>query len=228
MDINLFKHRSTIWDKINKQNTITINVKKPFINDKSKIEAYIHVKKVADRGRTSRVEILSNSTNNNGNLIVRKIYLPSDKPLWDYAQPYNAEESFKSEVTALTLLYGYDHFPQLLYYDEGTLTLYMSYCGKDLGKEKQLPNNWREQMRTIYKSLKATNIYNNDIYEGNFCLLKDKIYMIDFGFAKSHIDLNYKNLILNDINDAYNFKDLLMRIHDNSKILLSTIHGVQK
>lgn len=227
MDTNLFKHRSTIWDKINNnQDKVTVNVKNTFINDKSKVASYTHVKKVADRGRTSKVEILSKGKDSNV-FIVKKQYLHSNKPFGDYAQPYNAEESFKSEVTALLLLHGWDHFPQLLYYDENTLTLYMTYCGKDLGKEKNLPNNWREQMRNIYKGLQATKIYNNDIYEGNFCLHNGKIYMIDFGFAKSHIDLNYKNLALNDIEEAFNFKELLRRIHDRSKMFLSAIHGVK-
>lgn len=218
MDIGLFKQRSSIWNKINS----TTNKENPYINDKKQIEAYTQFKRTADRGRTAAVEILTNGKEHD--YIVKKRYLQTDKPFGDYAQPYSALESFKSEVTALTLLYGCDHFPKLLYYDEPTLTIYMSYCGKDMGSDKKVPSNWREQMRTIYRTLKSRNIYNNDIYEGNFCVHKDKIYMIDFGFAKGHVDLNYKNLSLKDINEAPSLRDLLARVHNNSKAVLGSIH----
>lgn len=218
MDISLFKQRSSIWNRINSNPS----KENPYINDKKQIEAYTQLKRVADRGRTAKVEILTNGKDHD--YIVRKRYLQTDKPFGDYAQPYSALESFKSEVTALILLYKCEHFPKLLYYDEGSLTIYMSYCGKDLAQEKKIPSNWKEQMRTIHGTLKSRNVYNNDLYEGNFCIYKDKIYMIDFGFAKGHVDLNYKNLSLKDINESASLNELLLRVHNNSKTALNSIH----
>lgn len=226
MDINLFKKRSSIWNKINSSNNKNINTPVPpiipLVNDRKQIEAYTHLRRVPERGKTARVEILSNGRDKN--YIVKKQYIQTDKPFGDYAQPYNAMESFKSEVTALSLLYGCEHFPKLLYYDEETMTIYMTYCGKDLGHGKPIPHDWKDQMRTIYRTLKSRNIYNNDIYEGNFCIKQNKIYMIDFGFAKGHVDLNFKNLTLRDINESESLDELLMRVHDNSKAALNSIH----
>jgi hypothetical protein len=89
---------------------------------------------------------------------------------------------FNNEIKALSRLYKYDNFPKILGWDSRTLTIYMTYCGKEINS-KNIPDNYLEQYTIIKNVFLKEKLSNNDILERNMCVLGDKINIIDFGLC---------------------------------------------
>ena len=87
---------------------------------------------------------------------------------------------FKNEVNALIKLSQYSHFPKIIAYDLKNLIIYMSYCGEQI-TNNNIPVNWREQFKEIKHILEISGVNSNDMLLRNTCVLKDIIYIIDFG-----------------------------------------------
>ena len=106
---------------------------------------------------------------------------------------------FWNEVKALLKLNGYPHFPKIIAYDPNSLTIYMSYCGKNISS-LNLPSNWKEQVKEISEIMETLNVNSNDMLLRNVCCLNGEIKIIDFGlhtiFGKT-IKENMNDLINN-------------------------------
>jgi tRNA A-37 threonylcarbamoyl transferase component Bud32 len=106
---------------------------------------------------------------------------------------------FWNEVKALVKLDGYPHFPKIIAYDPNSLTIYMSYCGKNISS-LNLPLNWKEQVKEICEIMETLNVNSNDMLLRNVCCLNGEIKIIDFGlhtiFGKT-IKENIADLINN-------------------------------
>ena len=117
-------------------------------------------------------------------------------------------KQFNIETSCLIKLYNKKHFPILLSANSDKHLLYMNYCGKPINNEN-IPDNWKEQLNTIVKTLSKHNIVNNDMWINNF-LVKDKIiYLIDFGRADHKIAFPFQNIEYKDIDKYNNFIELL-------------------
>ena len=216
--MTVLENKSYLWRHVAQQNAskCALVANHKFAKDKIKIQDYTIVKKTLSGG-TSTVTILSDKQ---GAYIVKKTYNSRVKLS---GRPFNATESFNNEVQALLLLYGQKHFPQLIYYSESQLTIYMNYCGPT-ASIAALPNNWKQQIYEIYKVMKSRHLYNNDIYINNFCIKDGEISLIDFGFAKHHIDFCFYNLAASDINKATSLKELCALIKTRGKYIYDTLY----
>lgn len=221
-----FRERSPFWDKTNPKSITVHNIKNivaNFSNDPLKIKKYTkEIETVL--GGTAQVTILGNGKDKN--YIVKKHFLHSDRKFGQFKLRYDPEDCFRSELIALILLHGKDHFPQILYYDEKTLSIFMTYCGKRFKSVNPIdyPRDWKKQMTEIHRTLQNKNIYHNDFCASNLCLKDGTLYVIDFGFAKNHIDICFKNLAIDVIKDAISLEDLLAKTCANSKIMLNSIY----
>lgn len=97
-------------------------------------------------------------------------------------------ESFDLEVSALSKLKGYDHFPQIVGADKKSLSIFTSFCGVGLSfyhKRNSVTNidNLDLQIFNIVNTLQKENIIHLDVYLSNICLHQGKIYLIDFGMC---------------------------------------------
>ena len=77
----------------------------------------------------------------------------------------------------------------------------------------KIPNDWKTQLKDIYTILQEHDIYHNDIFEGNICILDNRIYLIDFGQTSSNTP-NYPwfNLSLNFINNSDTIYEMFEKI----------------
>ena len=57
-----------------------------------------------------------------------------------------------------------------------------------------IPNNWKEQIKEIIKTLKECNVVNNDMWINNFLVKDDVINLIDFGWASSKPSFPFINI----------------------------------
>jgi len=103
---------------------------------------------------------------------------------------------FQNEVSALSKLNGYPHFPILFEYDPDKLIIYMSYCGNTISS-KNTALNWKEQFNEISEIMTVLKVNSNDMIPRNICCLDNEIKIIDFGlntvFGKTI------NEVLNDL-----------------------------
>lgn len=74
----------------------------------------------------------------------------------------------------------------------------MSYCGESI-TEKNIPSNWKEQLRIIIKTLNDNNIYHNDMWQYNFVVKNNIIHLIDFGYSKKNEDYPFINISETDL-----------------------------
>ena len=70
--------------------------------------------------------------------------------------------------------------PRLLDYTRNTLI--MEYCGEPITKTT-LPDNFKDQLRQIAVFLQANHCLHCDIMPNNLLVKKNRIYLIDFGWA---------------------------------------------
>ena len=89
---------------------------------------------------------------------------------------------FVNECLTLAKLSDCDFVPKLYKIRPDSRTIYMSYCGKPIDEDGFI--KYRSTIKEYKNLLKDRwDIYHNDIKAGNVCLLKNKIYFIDFGWA---------------------------------------------
>ena len=106
--------------------------------------------------------------------------------------------NFKNETLNLKKIYKKKHFPILLSEDIDNKIIYMNDCGVPLNNEN-IPKNWKEQIRTIIKTLKDRKVYNNDMWINNFLVKDDIIHLVDFGWATSKPSYPFINIEENQI-----------------------------
>lgn len=87
---------------------------------------------------------------------------------------------FLNEINALQKLSPFKHFPKLIGYDLRQKCIYMTFCGEQISKEN-IPEDWEHQLNEIKKDLVSVNVNSNDMILRNICVLKKRIYIIDFG-----------------------------------------------
>ena len=58
----------------------------------------------------------------------------------------------------------------------------MTYCGNPINK-KNCPKDYKEQIEEILMELKKYNCSHNDITEKEILVIKNKIMLVDFGWA---------------------------------------------
>ena len=166
-----------------------------------------------------------------GQKIVKKVYKFLDKNHPYYVNPQYIKDSFDNEVASLKLLENELYFPQILKIEEQKLTLYLTYCGEILGNKRDqivinnIPSNWQYQLYHLLITLKKYNLYHNDITERNLCLNKGKIYLIDFGNCKHHIDTYYRNFNLETLFNSKDIIQFLNQINSNAQQIRQCLHG---
>lgn len=135
-------------------------------------------------GRTSKVYKKKN--------MVKKIY---NSPFVDL---------FDKEVKVLTQLRDFPHFPTIISSESSKheKSIIMSDCGERLCKDN-LPSDWKQQLKTIMKTLRRLGILHNDNNLKNFTVKESVLYQIDFGriehtynFLHKQAYRNKKHLIL--------------------------------
>ena len=99
------------------------------------------------------------------------------------------QKIIEREVEFLEQLSEYDCFPKLIEHEVREGIIIMTYCGKELSDEN-CPDNYGDQVNAILDTLSKHNIYHNDIRRNNVCVLNEKIYLIDFGYATIRGDLH--------------------------------------
>jgi len=104
---------------------------------------------------------------------------------------------FQNEVSALSKLNGYPHFPILFEYDPDKLIIYMSYCG-DVISSKNIALNWKEQFNEISEIMTVLKVNSNDMIPRNICCLDNEIKIIDFG-----LNTIFGKTIKEVLNDLY-------------------------
>jgi predicted Ser/Thr protein kinase len=147
------------------------------------------------------------------NIIIKKEFIDHKR----YRHIQNNKQQFKNEIDALLLLNNCNHFPKLLSYDEEETCIYISYCGTPLSSEN-IPDDWKYQLNAIIVKLNINkNIYHNDMMcrmnrnnGGNFCVLNNILYLIDFGWAsKNKPEFPNQNITLKNIYFNKEYKKML-------------------
>jgi len=216
--MTLCNSKSFIWEKICPD--FNCSSKRDFINDHGKVARYTNVKSKFVRSTSTTHILKSDDAKKKGpKYIVKKHYTANS----DTKRPRNPKENFENELHALMLLHGHKGFPQLLYYNRADMVIFMSYCGETL-TSTNVPPDWRDQLLDIYEVLKKYQIYSNDVYIGNFCVLDGNLNFIDFGFAKHHIDFCFRNLSKKDILKAKSIFEVLSSVSSNAKLFYKTLY----
>jgi predicted Ser/Thr protein kinase len=134
-------------------------------------------------------------------------------------------ETFNNEISALKTLGKYKHFPILYNYNDSEKTFLISYCGISIYQnKKEIPNDWKDQLLNIYNILEAESLYHNDIFESNFCLLNNTIYLIDFGQACNEIKYPYFNLSIKLIKESDSIEDLSSKIREIGLAVIGSLY----
>lgn len=121
-------------------------------------------KKFLDGRHVGKVSLLENN-------IIKKEY------------PKTHNNIFLHETYAMRKLQKCTFIPKLYAIDNDKRTIYMSYCGnvtKDFDKYKSKIEKYNQIM------IKDYGIYHNDLRQGNICINKNKLYIIDFGWAREY------------------------------------------
>ena len=172
------------------------------------------------RGGTSTSKLLNDDESN---LYLLKEMNSIDRNYNKIDVKIDYDKIYFNEINALKKLSKYKHFPVLIDFINGPKkSLLMTYCGENLYYKKTYPDNWKEQILNIYYILEKENIYHNDIFESNFCLLDDIIYLIDFGESSNRIDYPYFNLSLDLINNSDSIEDMCAKIRDIGLAVIAT------
>lgn len=135
---------------------------------------------------------------NISNILIKKKYLTNS----DNINRSGSYGQYKNEVDALLILYRKKYFPLLLSINPNPNDRFIiiNYCGELLNKDN-LPENWKEQLLNIIKTLKLCNIYHNDMWINNFLVRDNELVLIDFGWASlSKSQYPYLNITEDDVN----------------------------
>lgn len=112
------------------------------------------------------------------------------------------KQEYYNEISCLKELQNCKHFPTLINYDNDKLIIYISYCGQRLYPQNR-PNNWKDQINTIIKTIIDKNIIYSDIKIEHLRVYNDNtIRLIDFG--RSTIGSQERN---QDIYKIYNLAE---------------------
>lgn len=139
-------------------------------------DSYKIVKRFICRGNSKEIVLMKDE--NTGDLIIRKKYDKRNKA---------HVKSFHNEVTLMKYLEKVDwqYSPKLLHIDEKNFVFYETYCGKTPPDTPKYRNKAESKTRELFKKHKMTYVRNGKqvwvTYWGNYCLLDDEIYLIDFG-----------------------------------------------
>jgi len=96
---------------------------------------------------------------------------------------------FNREIAILNELYGIPNTPQIcMYDDENKYIIKMTYLGESLYDKFILPDDWKEQIYSIFTTLTTKNIYYPEFNLKNIVVLDNKISFIDYGLAKFNDD----------------------------------------
>ena len=173
------------------------------------------------RGGTSEIEFLTDHTHK---YILKK--LVNNKILLYWKDSYeDAIELLKNEYKYLNLIDKYIYFPTLFSYDLSKRTLLLSYVGNNVSNTDNIPNDWKTQLKDIYTILQEHDIYHNDIFKGNICILDNRIYLIDFGQTSSNTP-NYPwfNLSLTFINNSDTIYEMFEKILNAGLNIIASLY----
>ena len=114
---------------------------------------------------------------------------------------------YQNEVGSLLKLVGQKHMPQLIAFNVKKLEIYMTYCGPIINV-RNIPDNWKQQLKEINEVFKRKNIHSNDMILRNVTVLNGIINIIDFGLNNQFsIDLNEEiRKLYYSLSNLYNSK----------------------
>ena len=161
------------------------------------------------QGGTSDVQLYTDHTND---YIFKKI--KDNKVLLYWKDSYeDGIVLLNNEYKYLNLIDKYIYFPTLFSCDFNIKTIILSYVGNNIFKTNNIPIDWKTQLKNIYNILQKYDIYHNDIFEGNICILDNRISLIDFGQASTGMP-NYPwfNLSLEVIDNSDTIYEMCEKI----------------
>ena len=132
--------------------------------------------------------------------IIIKAY--NSKLRWTCENHTIMRDIFNREIAILNELYGIPNTPQIcMYDDEDKYIIKMTYLGESLYDKFILPDDWKEQIYSIFTTLTTKNIYYPEFNLKNIVVLDNKISFIDYGLAKFNSDDGNDSNDGNDCND---------------------------
>ena len=150
--------------------------------------------------------------------IVKKQFLDETDAAGEY---YGGNEmSFQREYDILQMLYKIPHFPWILSSDTEHKILYTTFNGTPL-TPKNVPKDWKNQLRIIFDTLHSLHIFHNDVRVRNFLVHKQQLYLIDFGWAGDSISYPYMNINMEQIEASDNIFNLFHTVKRRGQKLLA-------
>ena len=103
---------------------------------------------------------------------------------------YLEHNCYEREIHILKLLnhYQFDWCPKFVQSNDD-MSFIMTYCGERINK-KNKPKTYKEQVQNILKDMKSINLKHNDIKSSEVLVHKDKVHIIDFGWASISDDFS--------------------------------------
>jgi tRNA A-37 threonylcarbamoyl transferase component Bud32 len=96
---------------------------------------------------------------------------------------YKEHDLLKREIFILKKLQKYDCFPKIVYYNN--ILLVTEYIG-DFIKKESIPDNILFQINDINNILIKEKIIHSDIKQNEMLIKDNKLYIVDFGWARYH------------------------------------------
>ena len=112
---------------------------------------------------------------------------------WKSKNHDDISKIYIKELLILKNLKEISNTPNLLFNDDKNLILKMDYLGISLHEEFILPEDWKEQLFSIFKKLSDNNIYYPEFNIKNIVVLNKKISFIDFGLSELNSNKNNDN-----------------------------------
>jgi len=128
-----------------------------------------------DFGASAHVYLLKEN-----NVVVKKY---NDKLRWVAPEHKSSDSVFSKELYLLQKLQHLDHVPKLISSDGGR-TINMEYKGESLYHNFNLPDDWQEQIKSIFAHFSDNNIVYPEFRLQNILVLDGKISFVDFGLAR--------------------------------------------
>ena len=101
---------------------------------------------------------------------------------WTTEGHTDSNEILEKEVKVLNKIRGCVGTPQIIWND--STTILMSYNGESLYNEFNLPEDWEEQINSIFSSLTENGIFYPEFRLQNILVFDGKITFVDFGLAE--------------------------------------------